>query len=127
VSERECQKGEQRSALEALWALGALEPKKWLKRPDARVALQGFVGQGLAAACQMSKLARRTLPRRTAALRLARPYHPWNALQARNLSQSFENPTSSLMPESMLSMSCLLLFSYMPSYFLADPYVSAVK
>jgi hypothetical protein len=28
---------EQQSALEALWALGALEPKKGLKRPDARV------------------------------------------------------------------------------------------
>jgi hypothetical protein len=28
-----------RSALEALWALGALEPKKRLKRPDARVGL----------------------------------------------------------------------------------------
>ena len=27
------------SAVEALRAFGALEPKKWLKRPDARVGL----------------------------------------------------------------------------------------
>ena len=45
----------------------------------------------------------------------------------RSSNQSFENPTSSLVPESMLSMSCLLLFSYMSSCFLANPYVSDVK
>ena len=33
------EKREQRSALEAPWALGALEPKKGLKRPNARVGL----------------------------------------------------------------------------------------
>jgi hypothetical protein len=27
------------STVEALWALGALEPKKWLKRPDVRVGV----------------------------------------------------------------------------------------
>jgi hypothetical protein len=27
------------SAVEALWALGALEPKKWVKRPDVRVGV----------------------------------------------------------------------------------------
>jgi hypothetical protein len=35
VSESGCRKREQQSALEVLWALGALEPKKRLKRPDA--------------------------------------------------------------------------------------------
>jgi hypothetical protein len=34
VSESGCRKREQQSALEALWALGAPEPKKRLKRPD---------------------------------------------------------------------------------------------
>jgi hypothetical protein len=39
VSESGCRKREQHSALEALWALGALEPKKRLKRPDTRVGV----------------------------------------------------------------------------------------
>ena len=29
------------STVETLWALGALEPKKWLKRPDAWVGCGG--------------------------------------------------------------------------------------
>jgi hypothetical protein len=29
------------SAVEALWALGALEPKKWLKRPDGGLGCGG--------------------------------------------------------------------------------------
>jgi hypothetical protein len=41
VSESGCQKGEQRSALEAPWALGVLEPKKWLKRPDGGLGSGG--------------------------------------------------------------------------------------
>jgi hypothetical protein len=50
VSESGCQKGEQRSALEALWALGALEPKKWLKLSD------GGLGSG-------AKVAEKQAPR----------------------------------------------------------------
>jgi hypothetical protein len=30
--------------VEALWALGALKPKKWLKRPDMRVGVFGWEG-----------------------------------------------------------------------------------